>query len=97
MQIAMAMWKDDIFITVKQVDLAVHSFVSLTNAATKFHILSFVCLTSPLFSIYVQCKPKIALFNSKGFAGSGLHTDPYWYLQIRHKQKTCPRNQSSLV
>jgi hypothetical protein len=40
MQIAMAMWMADILITVKQVDLVVHIPVSLTNAASKVHILS---------------------------------------------------------
>jgi len=46
----MVVWMAHILKTVKQADLVVHSFVSLTNAASKVHIL---CLTSSLFSTYV--------------------------------------------
>jgi hypothetical protein len=50
MQINMAVWMANILITVKQVDLVVHSFVSLTNAASNLHIL---CLFNYLFVFYL--------------------------------------------
>jgi hypothetical protein len=84
-------------VTVKQVDVAVHSFVPLINAALDVHILSL--------SIYLPaCFPSMHSGCLKWHMSTGWvhwiwfrYFHPYGYLKIRYRWKTCPGDNNGLV